>query len=98
MQEHTLIGLGDVERVTRLLRAEALDVAQRDDLPLARRQLGDRRQRGVARLLVLEPLVWERLRRGLPGSGRRAAGAEEPVRVDSRPALLVGRSGRRERD
>jgi hypothetical protein len=48
MKQHTLVGAGETQNVTRLFSRQALDVAQNEDLLLNRRQLCESRLELVA--------------------------------------------------
>src|SRR4051794_39338539 len=86
MQEHSLVDLADVEGVADLLRRPALDVAQDDDLALARGQCVDGRANAVDRLAADQALVGTALpvaRCGGPVPGPAAVpGRQEALRVD----------------
>src|SRR3954447_13505748 len=86
MQQYALVDLADVERVADLLGRPALDVAQDDDLTLARRQVVDRHADAVDGLAAQQALVGEALpvaRRGGPVPRPAAVvGRQEAVGVD----------------
>ena len=42
MQEHPLIGLGDIQKLTHFFRIDFFDITEDDDLPLIRRECLDR--------------------------------------------------------
>src|SRR3954468_7811124 len=85
VQEYALVDLADVERVADLLGRPALDVAQDDDLALARRQVVDGHADAVDGLAAQQALVGEALpvaRRGRPMPGPAAVvGRQEAVGV-----------------
>jgi len=101
VQEHSLVGLREVQDVARLLGRVALDVAKHDHIALARRQIGDRRQQPIAQFVVLDPRFdslpfrW----RPRPPAGALTIAALEAIRVDGRfiAALLGAPAQRRER-
>src|SRR5690349_10382661 len=70
MQEHALVGLGDVERRAHLVGAVALDVAHPDDGLLGERKVGDGAHGHADRLAVLGELVGR-----LPAGGEGAPAA-----------------------
>src|SRR5215208_7680220 len=78
VQEHSLIGLGQVQGVARLLGAPPQQVAHGDHLALARREVTDRPQHHVASLGGLELALGF-----LPRGGR----ARPPSRPLAPPAL-----------
>ena len=84
MQQHTLIDLGEVESVTNLVGAPALDVAQRDDGPLVR--AAARRSPGRSRRA-------SRTRSAGPPAAPAAATTSRPGDARDRPR----RSGRHRR-
>ena len=99
MKKDTLIDLGQLERVTDLVARPALDVAQRDDGSLARRQRLDGALDHLARLGRDQPVLGQLARRRRPSAGIvRMVVGEEAVGVDRR----LGHAGwivqRRERD
>src|SRR4051795_1342509 len=81
VQEHSLVGLGNVQSVARFLRGETEDVPHRDHVALTRRQIGDRLKQDVARLVALQLL----LRRG--PVHRRASPAARVLAVGALEAL-----------
>src|SRR5271170_2850567 len=97
MQEHPLVAFGDIENLTYLTTTQSIDVAQRYDLALARRELLERhldaireRLRGEAILAVLDPM----LRRGHPRTGGVEAGAIHSRRgIADRDAPMLAHAG-----
>ena len=95
VQQHALVAGGELERLRDLLRLPALDVAQDDDLLLARRQLGDRgadllQRLGRQQLLVGHPRP--AVRRDRPAARvARVARRAEAVRVDRGLVLVLRR-------
>jgi hypothetical protein len=100
VQEHSLIGLAEVQGVADLLGVPATDVAQRDHLALARGQIPDRAQHDITGLGDLELVL--RILPGDRGTGPPArplaATALELIWIHRRAsALLVAPSQQRER-
>jgi len=97
MQEHTLIGLGQVERITDLVRGPSQDVPETDHLGLHRRQHRDRSADHVERLGSLGPLFGHPApieRQGRPPAGVRIPGCPERARVERRQVEVVPGEGR----
>ena len=83
VQQHSLIDLAEVERVTDLLRRPALDVAQGDHGTLARRQRLDRPRDQLARLRREDALLRQLARRRRPAARmQRVVLGQEAIRVD----------------
>src|SRR4051812_15266040 len=102
MQQHPLVARRQLERGRDLLRLPALDVAQDDDLLLARRKPGDRGAHLLQRLRRQQALL--RQPRPTPRWDRPAAGiqrmvdTEEAIGVDRRTVLVELVAERGERD
>jgi len=98
VQQHPLAALADLQHAAHLLAAQALDIAQRDDLPLAVRQVIDGRPEPPGQLRRVQPAVGlldPALRRGRPVSSNRdgsTAGSGSPtgtLRRSRAPVVLA---------
>ena len=98
MQQHALVGLGDVERRAHLLGAVALDVAHADDGLLGEWQLGDGAHGDANRLAVLDA-SWSAAvpvgRERAPAARVRLVRAAEAFGVDGRRVVLGRQRGER---
>jgi hypothetical protein len=95
-----LVAVGDVERRADLAGVPALDVAQHEDVRLARGQLGDRVADAVERLTAEHALLGQRApvrRSGRPVPGPAVAFRPEALGVDDVAAVVVLAEQRRER-
>ncbi len=84
MKEHSLVRLAETQGVARLGRRPPADVAKRDHVALARRQIGDRLEKHPARLIRCQALL-RRLpgrRRARPLARMLIAGRLKAIRVD----------------
>src|ERR1700751_5224842 len=98
MKQHALVLGAQSQKIAYLFGSVPLDVAQRDDQPLALGQLGQSRSEMLARLKGQQPPLGllPRPRRRGPMSRPGVIVALEAVGVDCSSALILGRE-RRER-